>query len=99
MSKELIVESAQNLKKALPLMMKYSVPTTPNNYSLWYHYVAEKNVPLKESMDKLLASCEICPPIQAESIYREHVMPEQESEAWELRSTVEKMMLQLEINY
>jgi len=96
MSKELIVESAQNLKKALPLMMKYSVPTTPNNYALWYHYVAERNTPLKEAMDKLLASCEICPPIQAESIYREHVMPEQESETWELRSTIEKMMTHLD---
>ncbi|WP_413693455.1 hypothetical protein [Psychromonas sp. KJ10-2] len=73
MSKALIVESANNLKKALPLMMKYSVPTTPNNYALWYHYVAEKNLALKESMDKLLSSSDTCSPIQSESLYREHV--------------------------
>ena len=96
MSKTEIVESAKTLKKALPLMMKYSVPTTPDNYALWYHYAAEKNTPLKESMDKLLESCDICPPIQAESLYREHVVPQTEREAWELRTTIEKMMTQLD---
>lgn len=96
MSKELIVESANNLKKALPLMMKYSVPTTPSNYALWYHYVAEKNLALKESMDHLLASSSICPPIQAESLYREHVSSPLEADTWEFRSTIEKMMTQLD---
>ncbi|WP_409439351.1 GGDEF domain-containing protein [Psychromonas sp. GE-S-Ul-11] len=96
MSKELIVESANNLKKALPLMMKYSVPTTPNNYALWYHYVAEKNPALKESMDKLLSASDICPPIQAESLYREHVCSATENETWEFRSTLENMMTQLD---
>lgn len=96
MSKELIIESAKNLKKALPLMMKYSVPTTPNNYALWYHYAAEKNLALKESMDKLLSSNGTYPPIQAESLYREHIRPEEENATWELRSTIEKMIVQLD---
>lgn len=96
MSKELIVESAKNLKKALPLMMKYSVPTTPDNYALWYHYVAEDNNDLKESMDKLLSVNEICPPIQAESLYRQHISSPVESETWELRASLEKMMTQLD---
>jgi len=96
MSKELIVEAAKNLKKALPLMMQYSVPTTPDNYALWYHYVDEKNDDLKQSMDKLLASSDICSPIKSEFLYREHVSAPIESNTWELRSTVEKMMLQLD---
>jgi diguanylate cyclase len=96
MSKELIVESAKNLKKALPLMMKYSVPTTPDNYSLWYHYVANDNNNLTESMDKLLAANDICPPIQAESLYREHIRSPSESETWELRATLEKVMTELD---
>lgn len=96
MSKTLFVESAQNLKKALPLMMKYSVPTTPNNYALWYDYVSEKNQALKTSMDKLLASCDICSPIQIESLYREFVVSETESETWALRGSIDKMLLQLD---
>ena len=39
-NKDLIVKAAANLKKAVPLMMKYQVPTTPLNYSLWYSYVS-----------------------------------------------------------
>lgn len=96
MNKELIVESAKNLKKALPLMMKYSVPTNPENYALWYHYVAESNLALKESMDKLLSANEICPPIQAESLYRQHISSIVEAEAWEQSTSLEKMMTELD---
>ena len=72
------------------------MPTTPNNYALWYHYVAEKNPALKESMDKLLSASDICPPIQAESLYRKHVSSTVENETWEFRSTIENMMIQLD---
>ena len=96
MTKELMIESAKNLKKALPLMMKYSVPTTPSNYALWYHYAAEKNLALKESMDNLLANNENCPPIQAESLYREHIRSEEENATLQLRTSIEKMMIQLD---
>lgn len=96
MNKKLLIESAANLKKAVPLMMKYQVPTTPLNYALWYSYVANEIPELNIKLDNLIADHKVCPPVQAESLYREFVADKTESATWELRESIEKMLIQLE---
>lgn len=96
MDKNLIVKSAANLKKAVPLMMKYQVPTTPLNYALWYSYVSDDTPELNEKLDQLISQHDICPPVQAESLYREYVAEDGESSAWGLRQSVEKVLIQLD---
>ena len=94
--KNLLIQSANNLKKAVPLMMKYQIPTTPLNYSLWYRYVANDIPALNEQLDGLIASHDVVPPVQAESLYREFVAEKAESMTWELRQSVDKMLLDLD---
>lgn len=96
MSSNLIVQSAQNLKKAVPLMMKYKVPTTPVNYALWYTYVSEEVPLLNEKLEELIENNEICPPVQSASLYREFVADETETSTWALRNSVDKMLIQLD---
>lgn len=96
MTKQLLIQSAANLKKAVPLMMKYQVPTTPLNYALWYSYVANEIPELNEKLDNLIADRKVCPPVQAESLYREFVADKTESTTWEMRQSIEKMLIQLE---
>ncbi|WP_019612908.1 GGDEF domain-containing protein [Psychromonas ossibalaenae] len=96
MSKDLMVKSAAILKKAVPLMMKYQVPTTPLNYALWYTYVSNDIPELNTKLENLMASHDVCPPIQAESLYREFVSDKTESSTWELRQSVEQMLQQLD---
>lgn len=96
MKSNLLLESAENLKKAVPLMMKYKVPTTPLNYALWYTYVANDVPVLNEKLDVLLEKNATCPPIQAESLYREFVADKTESDTWALRNGIDKMLLQLD---
>ncbi|WP_415226889.1 GGDEF domain-containing protein [Psychromonas sp.] len=96
MDKDLIIESAAKLKKAVPLMMKYKVATTPLNYSLWYSYVSNDIPELNEKLDDLIANHDVCPPIQAESLYREFVADKTESSTWELRQSIEKMLIELD---
>tara|TARA_R110001583_G_scaffold9433_10_gene44806 strand:- start:8646 stop:9668 length:1023 start_codon:yes stop_codon:yes gene_type:complete len=96
MKSNLLVESAENLKKAVPLMMKYKVPTTPMNYALWYTYVSNDLPILNDKLNALLENNETCPPIQAESLYREFVADKTESDTWELRSGIDKMLIQLD---
>jgi diguanylate cyclase len=43
MSKENFTQTTAYLKQAVPLMIKYQIPTTPTNYALWYTYVAQTN--------------------------------------------------------
>jgi len=96
MSKNLLIQSAENLKKAVPLMMKYKVPTTPINYALWYTYVSEELPVLNEKLDSIIVDNGVCPPVQAESLYREFVSDKTESETWALRTSVDKMLIQLD---
>ena len=96
MNKDLLIKSAANLKKAVPLMMKYQVPTTPLNYSLWYSYVSNDIPELNAKLDDLMLNYNVCPPVQAESLYREYVADKTESSAWEVRQSVEKMLIRLE---
>jgi len=96
MSSNLLIKSAENLKKAVPLMMKYKVPTTPLNYALWYTYVSDELPQLNEKLDRLITDNDICPPIQADLLYREFVADKTESETWDLRNSVDKMLLQLD---
>ncbi|MCP4321986.1 MAG: GGDEF domain-containing protein [Alteromonadales bacterium] len=96
MNRSLLIKSAENLKKAVPLMMKYKVPTTPLNYALWYTYVENELPGLNEKLDDLMANNDICPPIQVESLYREFVADKSESGTWELRNSVDNMLIQLD---
>lgn len=96
MSSKLLIESAENLKKAVPLMMKYKVPTTPLNYALWYTYVSEQLPLLNQKLDQVVEVSEICPPVQATALYREFIADKAEADTWELRNSVDKMLLQLD---
>lgn len=77
-------------------MMKYKVPTTPLNYALWYAYVSNDLPVLNEQLNTLLENNDICPPIQTELLYREFVADKTESETWELRRSIDKMLIQLD---
>ena len=93
---ELLVQSADYLKKAVPLMMKYQIPTTPLNYALWYRYVANDMPKLNEKLDSIIGLHDVVPPMQAECLYREFVAEKAESKTWELRQSVDKMLLELD---
>ena len=96
MSSSLLIQSAENLKKAVPLMMKYKVPTTPINYALWYMYVSDELPELNKQLNGLMENNVICPPIQVESLYRQFVASRLDSETWELRQCIDKMLIELD---
>ena len=92
----LIVLSISYLKKALPLMMRYHVPTTPLNYSLWYSDVSNEIPELNSKLDKLIAKYDAFFVMQVESLYREFVANKAELNNCEIRETIEKMLMQLD---
>ena len=47
--------SADYLKLALPLMSKFAVPVTPQNYAVWYEYVSNYNLALRKDIDARIA--------------------------------------------
>ncbi|KFZ38684.1 diguanylate cyclase [Shewanella mangrovi] len=95
MALSLLQQAAQYLKKALPLMLKYQIPTTPTNYALWYTYVSEQNDQLNGQLDAIVNQYQTCPPSAAEALYREHIGSQQELDTRQLRQSMEAMATEL----
>jgi diguanylate cyclase len=49
-----INESAETLRIALPLMTRHKIPTTPENYAVWFHYVSNDRPELNKYIDRML---------------------------------------------
>ncbi|QSX35049.1 diguanylate cyclase [Shewanella avicenniae] len=95
MALSILQQAAQYLKKALPLMLKYQIPTTPTNYALWYTYVSEQNTQLNGQLDAIVTQYQTCPPSAAEQLFREHIGSKQELNNRELRQSMEAMATEL----
>lgn len=54
-SPELSLEaSSEFLRLALPLLSKYRIPVTPQNFTVWFDYVAGRSAALSEIIDDLI---------------------------------------------
>ena len=95
MQDDLIKVAAANLKKALPLMLKHQIPTTPTNYAVWYAYVEGHSPELNQAMDQLLRKYQTCPPARSELLYREFVSDPLELNIRQLRQNLEAMVIEL----
>ncbi|MBW8183967.1 GGDEF domain-containing protein [Shewanella nanhaiensis] len=95
MSKELMQVAALNLKKAVPLMLKHQIPTTPTNYALWYAYVGEQQPELNEQLDTIINEHNTCPPSNSTLLYREFVADPVELDVIDMRQNLEAMATEL----
>ncbi|RKF13319.1 GGDEF domain-containing protein [Alginatibacterium sediminis] len=66
-------KSAANLKKAVPLMMKHQIPTTPKNYALWYSYVEGNRPKLNQAIETLESSNSVISPSIQEGLFESHI--------------------------
>lgn len=95
MSKELMQLAAVNLKKAVPLMLKHQIPTTPTNYALWYAYVDEQQPNLNKQLDTIIQEHNTCPPSNSTLLYREFVSDPVELDVIDMRQNLEAMVTEL----
>lgn len=95
MSRDLLQTAALNLKKAVPLMLKHQIPTTPINYALWYTYVGEQNPALNAQLDTVIAHYNTCPPVSSELLFRQYVADPVELDVRDMRLNLEAMSTEL----
>ncbi|MFB2653930.1 GGDEF domain-containing protein [Shewanella seohaensis] len=95
MSRDLLQTAALNLKKAVPLMLKHQIPTTPINYALWYTYVGEQNPALNAQLDTVIAHYNTCPPVSSELLFRQYVADPVELDVRDMRLNLEAMATEL----
>ena len=80
MSKDSFAQSAAYLKQAVPLMIKYQIPTTPNNYHLWYNYVSGNMPELNNAIDQVVKLQGTCSLTTCERLYHQHLASQDEQQ-------------------
>lgn len=95
MSKDNLENSFKILKKTVPLMLKHKMAAVPTNYALWYTYAANDTPDLNETVDKLLDQVNSVSNVRAEELYRNYVAEKQEVTPWQLRKTIEAMVIEM----
>lgn len=88
-------KSFDTLKKTIPLLLKHKISASPTNYSLWYTYVANESVELKTAMDNVLDNKMQLSEIKTKELYRKYLAEKEEVSAWELRQSIEAMLIEL----
>lgn len=68
-----LAHSAQCLKKAILLMVKYRMPVTPINYAIWYCYIQGSNPSLNAELDHVIAEQQTCSQDKAKEIFDKHL--------------------------
>ncbi|MEL0640352.1 GGDEF domain-containing protein [Pseudoalteromonas aliena] len=68
-----LAHSAQSLKKAIPLMVKYRIPVTPINYAIWYCYIEGSNPSLNAELDQVIEQNKTCTQDKAKEIFDKHL--------------------------
>ncbi|MGL5814377.1 MAG: GGDEF domain-containing protein [Aeromonas sp.] len=80
MSKDSFAQSAAYLKQAVPLMIKYQIPTTPNNYHLWYNYVSGDMPELNSAVDQAIKQQGTFSLTTCERLYHQHLATQDEQQ-------------------
>ena len=65
--------SAEMLRMVIPLMREHGIPTTPQNYAVWFHYLSGDKQKLKAHIDQILADGVAFTEQLNESIYEKHL--------------------------
>lgn len=87
--------SFSNLKQTIPLMLKHKVSAVPINYALWYTYASNESPELKSAIDSAIEHNQILSHSKTKDLYRQYLSETQEVTAWELRQSLEAMLIEL----
>lgn len=95
MAKQSIEKSFDTLKQTIPMLLKHKVSAAPINYALWYTYVANESPELKSAIDKVLQTNVPMSESKTKELYRHYLSVGDEISAWELRQSLEAMLVEL----
>ena len=76
-------------------MLKHKIPAVPLNYALWYTYASNESESLNETLDHALQRNLPISDSKTRDLYRKHVADEQDVDVWELRHSLEGMVIEL----
>ena len=96
MTEELTVEkSSEYLRLALPMLSKYRVPVTPQNFTVWFDYVAGRSAMLSEIIDGMIAKGETIDADVTLNLYERFYGEATQSSVIEAQERVEHILSEL----
>ena len=90
-----IDDSRQYLRLALELIGKFSLPTNPLNYCIWYEYVSEHNPELNASIDAYLEDNAAFSEEFGRRLYDRHIACGQEKVTSLVREELKKLFVEI----
>ncbi len=88
-------KSFETLKHTIPLLLKHKISAVPTNYALWYTYVSNESEQLNKAVDEAQVQGQPLSPVKTQELYRNYLAESQEVNAWQLRQSLEAMLLEL----
>ena len=95
MSKDTFAQSAAYLKQAVPLRIKYQIPTTPDNYHLWYNYVSASMPELNQAIDQAVKMQGTCSLTTCERLYHQYLAAQDEKQMEAMKLSLAAMANEL----
>lgn len=87
-----ITEAVSLLKKTLPEMQRRNIATTPENYAIWYEFVAGANAALVDEIKLLDANKTPFTSVVHSELYQKHIASEHQSVVNQLSDNVKEVI-------
>ncbi|MEI8608528.1 GGDEF domain-containing protein [Enterovibrio norvegicus] len=91
MNEYALIEATRVFKRAVPLMVKYKVPTTPHYFSLWYAYCAGTHPALNRAVDAIVKKGEFCTVKQCDDFIETYLLDDATKELDTFRQKVQDL--------
>lgn len=95
MSQDNFKQTADHLKKLVPLLMKYHIPATPSNYALWYTYVSCSDKALNQKIDESIESSGTFTKEQCDQLYQQHFADKKTDEISHFEKTLQSLAIEM----
>lgn len=84
--------ASERLRMALPLMSRYRIPVAPQNYTVWYEYVAGNSPVLRDVIDRMVKSEQAIDEVITRELYQRYVDPTDQSRIEAVQPTVRRLI-------
>ncbi|MCV5296564.1 hypothetical protein OFC42_32810, partial [Escherichia coli] len=76
-------------------MIKYQIPTTPDNYHLWYNYVSASMPELNQAIDQAVKMQGTCSLTTCERLYHQYLAAQDEKQMEAMKLSLAAMANEL----
>lgn len=90
-----LTQAVRYLKLTLPEMSKRDIPTTPENYAVWYEYTSGTNLDLKQKINELIKNNTPFSEEVNSHLYTQYIEHGQQIAVDEIRDNVRKIINEL----